>query len=187
MSKQADLRLAIVLALLIVLLLAVFFTNQAFFDWAFERHANTASWIARPLLVLPFCFFAWRRSLAGIMASVLAILTSMFWFPAPVEPRADVAAFLNMERELLSQGWTTETLFGAAAAIAYCTVLGTAFWKRSWALGLIAAAAGALSKMLWSVLFSPQAGSTVFPFALGGLAALIVAVVVIRRLFPGDR
>jgi hypothetical protein len=181
MSEKADRLLAIVFAMLIVALLFAFFTNEAFFDWAFERHRNTASWIARPLLVLPFCYFAWRRSLAGVMASVLAILSSMFWFPPPAEPNAEVTEFLAMERSLLSQGWTAQTAFGAVAVIAYCIALAAAFWKRSWVLGLIVAAAGALLKMLWSVLFSPEAGSAVFPFALGGLAVLVVVVLAIRR------
>lgn len=181
MSQRADRLLAIVFAVFIVVLLAVFFTSETFFDWAFERHRNTASWVARPLLVLPFCYFAWRRSLAGVMASVLAILSSMFWFPPPTEPNAEVTEFLAMERSLLSQGWTAQTVFGALAVIAYCVALAAAFWKRSWVLGLAVAAAGALLKMLWSVLFSPEAGHAVFPFALGGLAVLVVIVLAIRR------
>jgi predicted outer membrane lipoprotein len=178
MSARADRLLALAVAALIAALLTAFFTDRAFFDWAFERHQNTASWIARPVLLLPFCYFAWRRSLAGIMVSVVAILTSMFWFPAPETPRADIVDFLATERRLLSEGWTGETLFAACAAIVYGAALAAAFWKRSWKLGLVVAAAGAVLKILWSEFLSPDTGQSVVPFALGGLAVLVVAVLV---------
>lgn len=184
MSVRGDRLLAIALLFLIVLLLTVFFTNPAFFGWAFERHQNTASWLVRPLLLLPFCYFAWRRSLAGIVASVLAILTSMFWFPAPVAPRADVTEFLAMERRLLSEGWTGRPLFSALAAIVYGAALAAAFWKRSWKLGVVVAAAGAVLKILWSGFLSPDAGLSVIPFALGGLAVLVVVVLIVMRWAP---
>nr|WP_272213074.1 hypothetical protein [Marinicella sp. W31]MDC2879017.1 hypothetical protein [Marinicella sp. W31] len=165
---------------MIVALLTVFFTSPSFFHWAFERHQNTASWLARPLLVLPYCYFAWRRSLAGIMLSTLAILSSMFWFPAPAVPRQDVMGFLTMERQVLSRGWTIGNVAGALAVISYGWALGAAFWYRSWKLGLGVAAAGALLKSLWSILFSPEAGQTVLPFAFAGLLMLGIAVYVGR-------
>ena len=33
--------------------------------WAWERHHNVLSWSVRPLLLLPFCWFAYRRNLLG--------------------------------------------------------------------------------------------------------------------------
>lgn len=174
--SRTDRILAPLLAIAICALLYTFFTRPAFFDWAFERHANTLSWIARPLLVLPLCYAAWKRSLAGILASVLAILTSMFWFPAPDVPRDDVLRFLAMERELLSQGWTAQTGFGTAAILLYLTGMVTAFWRRSWRLGLVIAVAGAITKSAWSVIFSPEAGQAVIPFAAGGAIVLVTAV-----------
>ncbi|MBD8891072.1 hypothetical protein [Roseibium litorale] len=181
MTRKMDLAGAMFFTGAILCLLVVFFSNAAFFAWAFERHQNTASWVARPLLVIPFCFFAWKRSLAGIMASVLAILSSMFWFPVPAEPRPDVLRFLAMERELLSSGWSLENIWGAVAVVLYCAALAAAFWKHSWKLGLIAAAAGAALKSVWSVAFSPEAGAAVFPFAFGGLLLLVLLVFALRR------
>jgi hypothetical protein len=55
-------------------------------SWAWARHHNVLSWYIRPLFFLPFCFFAYRRSWAGIVATLVALATSMAWFPAPTKP-----------------------------------------------------------------------------------------------------
>ena len=34
--------------------------------WAWARHHNILSWYIRPRFLLPFCLFAYRRSLLGI-------------------------------------------------------------------------------------------------------------------------
>jgi hypothetical protein len=57
-----------------------------FWTWAWDRHANELSWYIRPLFFLPFCFFAYRRNLLGMILTILALLPSMFWFPAPSQP-----------------------------------------------------------------------------------------------------
>jgi hypothetical protein len=77
-----------------------------FVAWAWGRHHNVLSWYIRPLFILPFCYFAYRRNLRGITLTVVALATSMFWFPAPerADPRA--AEFLAAEREYLTADWT---------------------------------------------------------------------------------
>ena len=55
-------------------------------SWAWARHHNVLSWYIRPVFFLPFCFFAYRRSWAGILATLVALATSMAWFPAPTNP-----------------------------------------------------------------------------------------------------
>ncbi|MCO6186907.1 hypothetical protein [Rhizobium sp. L1K21] len=182
MTRNWDRAAAAMLAFATLILLTVFFEHRPFFDWAFTRHQNTASWVARPLFLLPFCYFAFRRSLTGIMASILALLTSMFWFPAPAVPREDVMRFLAMEKDILSQGWSLTNMVGALAVIFYGWALAAAFWKRSWRLGLGVAAAGALVKSLWSVIFSPEAGHSVLPYAIGGVIVLVIAVFIANRI-----
>ncbi|MCF8483388.1 MAG: hypothetical protein K9H25_23430 [Rhodospirillum sp.] len=167
--------------------LVVFFTEPAFFDWAFERHQNLLSWVVRPLLVLPLCYAAWRRSLTGIFATILAILTSMFWFPVPDSPAEEVSRFLAMERSFLTQGWTRQTVLGACAVLAYAVALVAAFWRRSWSIGFAVAAFGALLKGAWSLLISPEAGQAVLPFASGGVIALGCAILVLSRRVSSDR
>ncbi|EKE73405.1 MULTISPECIES: hypothetical protein [Roseobacteraceae] len=174
--------LSIVCTAALVVVLWLFFTNSTFFDWAFARHQNTLSWISRPVLVLPYCYFAWRRWLPGVILAVLAIVTSMFWFPVPAAPREDVLAFLAMERALLQSGWTTANLLGALAVAVYLGLVALAFWRRSLWLGFAVVALGAGLKLLWSVLFSPEAGSAVAPFAIFGVLLLGLVLVLFRGL-----
>src|SRR4028119_50008 len=77
------------LGLVLIAVVAVAATGNTaeFVAWAWERHHNVLSWYIRPLFFLPFCFFAYRRSLWGMTLSLLALATSMFWFPAPGEVR----------------------------------------------------------------------------------------------------
>src|SRR5687767_8323883 len=65
-------------------------------------HHNVLSWYVRPLFLLPFCFFAYRRSLWGIVLTLLALATSMFWFPVPEHPSWAVNEMLASEREYLT-------------------------------------------------------------------------------------
>ena len=159
-------------------------TSAPVADWAFARHANTLSWVVRPLLLLPLVYAAWRRSLAGIFWSVFAILTSMVWFPAPNVPREDVLGFLAREREILDAGWTWANLFGLVSVVIYTALLARAFWVRSWRLGLVVAGLGAVGKMLWSVIAAPETGAAIAPFAVGGfvvMAAIVLATQKRRR------
>ena len=42
-------------------------------EWAWDRHHNVLSWYIRPLFLLPFAWFAYRRSPGGIAATVVAL------------------------------------------------------------------------------------------------------------------
>lgn len=73
-----------------------------FLAWAWDRHHNVLSWYIRPLFLLPFCYFAYRRSLLGISLTLFALATSMFWFPKPEQPDSKVLEFLEMEKAHLT-------------------------------------------------------------------------------------
>ncbi|MBU2328319.1 MAG: hypothetical protein KJ755_13345 [Alphaproteobacteria bacterium] len=180
-SSKTDRILAFVGLGLTVALILLFFRSDAFFDWAFDRHQNTASWLVRPLLLLPLCYSAWRRTAAGVSFSLLAILSSMFWFPAPPEARPDVAAFLEMERAVLRGGWTTSNILGLIAILSYGVAIVTAFWLRSWRVGFAVALAGAAIKIAWSLAASPDAGQAVVPYGVGGALVLALAIFLLRR------
>ena len=49
-----------------------------FLSWVWARHHNELSWYVRPLFLLPFCFFAYRRSAWGIVVTLLVFPTSLF-------------------------------------------------------------------------------------------------------------
>src|SRR3712207_3674264 len=123
-----------------------------FGDWAFDRHANPLSWYIRPLFLLPLAWFAHRRSGWGIAGTLVALATSIFWFPEPERPDPQVPAFLDFEREWLTGDWDTQkvllTLLVPLSLVAFCL----AFWRRSvlWVLVLLNLMAG--SKLLWCVV-----------------------------------
>jgi Mn2+/Fe2+ NRAMP family transporter len=58
-------------------------TLEGFLSWAWERHHNVLSWYIRPLFILPLVYFSYRRSLPGIVLTLVALATSMFWLLPP--------------------------------------------------------------------------------------------------------
>src|ERR671916_3362074 len=109
MVKRTDVILSVGMLVLVLLALALLVATGStgeFVAWAWERHHNVLSWYIRPLFFLPFCFFAYKRSLSGMTLTLLALATSIFWFPAPAEASPAVNEMLAAEREYLTADWT---------------------------------------------------------------------------------
>jgi len=51
-------------------------TFELLATWAWQRHHNVLSWYVRPLFLLPYCWFAYRRSVVGIAATLVTLVTS---------------------------------------------------------------------------------------------------------------
>jgi hypothetical protein len=187
--KRTDVILSVgTLALIVAGVIAVMGNTDEFVAWAWARHHNVLSWYIRPLFILPFCFFAHRRSLLGIVLTILALATSMFWFPAPEHASPAVNEMLHAEREYLTANWTLWKVLIALLVPLTFAALGVAFWKRSLLLGLAVINAAVLFKIGWTVVFSTEAGAmSHLPAALVGLVlcdALIVYVM--RRMRVGS-
>jgi hypothetical protein len=172
------------LVLLAVAVVAATGTLDEFGAWAWERHHNVLSWYIRPLFLLPFCYFAYRRSLFGIVLTLVALATSMFWFPAPEQSSSGTLEFLAMEREYLTGEWTVEKILLALLVPLSFAALGLAFWKRSIVYGLVLINAMVLIKLAWSFYFGDVSGGlTLLPSAIVGLAVCdAVVLYLIRRL-----
>jgi hypothetical protein len=153
-----------------------------FWTWAWARHANELSWYIRPLFFLPFCFFAYRRSIAGMVSTVVAVFTSMFWFPAPAQPKPEVLEFLKMEQEYLLGAWTLEkTVLTLTVPLAFIG-LALAFWFRRWQYGLVILVAVAVGKIVWSAAFGGASGTAVMlPASVGLVVCVGVVFWVLRR------
>ena len=153
-----------------------------FWAWAWARHHNPLSWYIRPLFVLPFCYFAYRKSVAGIVIAVVGVLSSMFWFPAPSESDPRVAGFLAMEQQYVTGGWTWSKTALTLLVPVWFVLLGWAFWRRSWTLGIIVINVGAALKVAWSFYFGRDtAWSIVPPVLVGALLCNGALIYVLRR------
>jgi hypothetical protein len=185
--KRTDVILSVGMLALVLLSAAVIAATgntDEFAAWAWARHHNELSWYIRPLFLLPFCYFAYRRSLWGIVLTVLALVTSMFWFPAPerVDPRA--AEFLAVEKDYLTGDWTLTKILLALLVPVSFAALAVAFWRRSLVWGLTVINVMVLVKIVWSFYFGEESGGlTLLPSALVGLAVCdAVILYVVRRM-----
>lgn len=160
-----------VLALIFIVLCA---TLPTFMDWVFARHENVLSWYIRPLFLIPFCLFAFYRSLAGISVTVFLLLTSMFWFPSPAQTPAIVAEFLEFEKDYLLNDWTLGKIAMTTLVPLTLALLAYSFWKRNLWLGFSTMAAIAILKSLWSLMFGGDSGIAVLVPATVGLLACCV-------------
>ncbi|HEV2743352.1 MAG TPA: hypothetical protein VGV91_09370 [Rubrobacter sp.] len=185
--KRTDVLLsagALGLALFAMMVVTVTGSTGEFIAWAWERHHNVLSWYIRPLFLLPFCFFAYRRSLLGMTLTLLALATSIFWFPAPAEASPAVNEMLAAEREYLTADWTLWKVLIALLVPASFAALGLTFWRRSLVWGLAVINAAILIKVGWTFVFGTEAGAMAhLPAAVLGLVACNALVLyVMRRL-----
>lgn len=174
--KRYDKPLAFIFGILSLFLIILAFTNESFFNWAFERHQNQLSWYIRPLFLIPFCFFAYKRSRCGIFGTIFLLLTSMFWFSKPDVVSSQVNSFLDMEQEYLNGEWDAVKILITLLIPISLSALAIAFWKRSLWLGISVLFFIAVAKMLWSVIFGGASGSSVIRPAIFGLAMSIVLI-----------
>ena len=189
--KRTDLLVSVgtlALVLLAVVAMAATGSTGEFLSWAWERHHNVLSWYIRPLFFLPFCYFAYKRSLSGMILTLVALATSMFWFPAPERTDPQVLEFLAVEKEYLTGDWTTAKVVLASLVPISFAALGFVFWKRSIVYGLVLMNAVVLAKLAWSFYFGDAAGGlTLLPSALAGLAVCdAVILYVVRRIRKGS-
>ena len=143
---------------LTITFIIVSMTNKPFFDWVFERHHNQLSWYLRPLLLLPLCCFAYKKSFTGMMVSIFALFTSMFWFPKPKIVSESVIKFLKIEKEYLYGYWNLSKQIITLTIPISLIALGLAFWKRSLLVGIVVVVLMATGKMIWSLENAGESG-----------------------------
>ena len=181
MLKKYDKAIAALFALLTVVLITVFFTNDTFFQWAFARHHNIGSWYVRPLFIVPMVYFALRKSYAGVTLSIFCLFTSMFWFPTPEQTDPKVLGFLAYEIDYLKGTWDAKKILFSLSVPLFFYLLIASAWQRKWRLLLYTVVLAALLKLLWSVVSSGASGWSVAKPALAGLVICVVFILITRR------
>jgi len=162
---------------------------QGFAEWAWDRHHNVLSWYIRPLFLIPFCYFAYRRNLAAVLITLFALLTSMFWFPIPEHVPPGVRAALSAEREYLLSPWSIPK-FGVALLVpGMLAALALAFWHRSLVWGAVVVNAIAIAKVSWTgAVFEEEGFLEHLAPAIAGLlvcnAVLVVCYMRLKRKAP---
>jgi hypothetical protein len=150
-------------------------------EWAWARHHNVLSWYVRPLFLLPLAWSAHRRSPAGIAVTLVALATSMAWFPPPARVDPRVAEFLRFEREWLTGDWDGRKVLLTGLVPLSLTGYCLAFWRRSPGWGLVLLNAMAAGKVLWAVLSGRGTGwAMLAPAGAGLLVGDVVLVVAVR-------
>lgn len=173
MNKKMDLIVSTIFAIATVAFIVIFLTNDMFFDWAFARHHNVLSWYIRPLFIIPIVIFAFKKSLTGIFVSIFALFASMFWFPVPETSSQQVLSFLAFEMEYLKGTWTVPKILMSFLVPLFFVLLILAPWKRNWKWLLGVVIGAAVLKIIWSVVFSGEAGMSILKPALLGLIICI--------------
>ena len=172
----------VVLVLLAVVGMAATGTLDEFGAWAWERHHNVLSWYIRPLFFLPFCYFAYKRSLFGMVLTLVALATSMSWFPAPETTSPAVVEMLAAEKAYFAADWTLGKVLLALIVPISFAALGLAFWKRSLVWGLAVINGAVLIKTGWTFVVSTEAGAmSHLPAAVLGLAVLNAVILYVRH------
>ena len=168
-SRSKDLLVGGIFLILTITFIAISMTYSPFFDWVFERHHNQWSWYLRPLFLLPFCYFAYKKSYSGMMISIFALFTSMFWFPKPEIVSESVIDFLEFEKEYLYGEWNlSKQLLTLTIPISFIA-LGLAFWKRSVIMGIAVVVLMATGKIVWSIQNAGESGKSILVPAILGL------------------
>ena len=181
LNQKTDFIIGMLFAALTVIAILLFFTNDAFFKWAFDRHHNVLSWYIRPLFIIPIIYFAFRKSWSGIMASIFCLFTSMFWFPVPEVVSDKVVGFLNFEQEYLKGSWDISKIFIQMSVPAFFAALILSAWKRSIKGLVVVIIAAAVLKVLWSALFAGTDGLSIIKPAVSGVIICIAALIYYKK------
>ena len=107
-----------------------------------------------------------------MILTLVALATSMFWFPAPERSDPMTLEFLAVEREYLTGDWTMAKVLQALLVPMSFAALGFVFWKRSIVYGLVLINAMVLVKLLWSFYVGEESGANLAAVRSRGLSSL---------------
>jgi len=182
MSKNLERSITIVFSIATVFFILAMSLNEGFFNWTFARHHNVMSWYIRPVILIPFIYFSYKKQPVGISATIFLLLTSMFWFPEPALADPAVSEFLAMEKEYLTSGWSMVKVFFAFIVVFSMAGLSYALWQRNKKAGIVILVLIAAGKVAWSVAEGGSSGaSIILPAAIGLAVCTAFVYLVVKR------
>ncbi|MBS1748697.1 MAG: hypothetical protein JST63_02210 [Bacteroidetes bacterium] len=174
--SKYDKSIALIWGLLTIAFIVTAMTSETFLSWVFERHQNQISWFIRPVFLIPFCFFAFKRSWSGISITIFCLFTSMCWFDKPETISEQVKMFLQFEKDWLNAQWEYKRWLLVLTVPVSFIVLGLAFWKRSLLMGLSVVVLMATGKIVWSIYNAGEAGKAILIPAIIGLILCVILI-----------
>ncbi len=156
---------------------------QEFWTWYFERHLNPLSWAIRPLFVLLFCYFSYKRKPLLAVFTIILTFTSAVWFPKPDIVNPMVQNFLQVEKEWLLGPWTYLKVFETMLIVIGLFSLGAAFWYRSIKIGLLVLGLVTIAKIAWSVFHGKGSSPVLIVFAVFTLLVSSAVIYIANRYF----
>lgn len=174
--SKYDKSIALIFGLLTIAFIVTAMTSETFLSWVFERHQNQMSWFIRPVFLIPFCFFAYKRSWTGISITIFCLFTSMCWFGRPEIVSEQVKMFLQFEQDWLNAKWDYKKWLLVFTVPVSFIALGLAFWKRSLLMGLGVVVLMATGKIVWSIYSAGEVGKSILVPATVGLALCVILI-----------
>jgi hypothetical protein len=151
-------------------------------SWSWARHHNILSWYVRPLFLLPFCFFAYRRGLVASRSR--SSRSSRRWRGSGARAAGpggcrDAAGGARLP----VWAWTVGKIVIALLVPVVFGGIAVALWRRSIGWALVVINGAVLFKVAWTYFFDAEgAGADAhLPAALVGLSIVDVALVLAIR------
>ena len=180
-SRKFDIAIGILFGIMTIILIYLFFSNEIFFTWAFQRHRNILSWYIRPLFIVPIIWSAYKKRFSGIPISIFGLFTSMFWFPKPNITNPEIVKFLNFEANYLKSGWTMDKIALFFTVIIFFIFIIISTWTKNWKLLLVILIAAAFFKIFNSYLLTGKSALSMLKPAIAGLIVCVIAVFVLKK------
>ena len=179
--RKFDIVIGILFVIATIMLIYLFFSNEIFFTWAFQRHRNILSWYIRPLFIVPIIWSAYKKLFSGISISIFSLFTSMFWFPKPNATNPEIIKFLNFEANYLKSGWTIDKIALFFTVVTFFIFIIISTWTKNWKLLLVILIAAAFFKIFNSYLLTGKSAFSMLMPAVTGLIVCVMAVFFLKK------
>ena len=179
--RKFDIVTGILFGIATIILIYLFFNNEIFFTWVFQRHYNILSWYIRPLFIIPIIWSAYKKLFSGIAISIFCLFTSMFWFSKPNTTNPEVEKFLNFEANYLKSGWTIDKIALFFTVVTFFIFIIISTWTKNWKLLLVILIAAAFFKIFNSYLLTGKSAFSLLMPAVTGLIVCVMAVFFLKK------